>query len=77
MGFLSQEATSRLFSFANSSYRPAQIVRINNAISRETRIAEAFAFKSGIIDFARARMIVSMMLERDRLYALWAKGFIY
>lgn len=74
--FMSPEAVRNLFALGRSNYRPAQIIRTKNAIDVEMRVAMEFSRRTGMIDFARVRVIVALKLQLDRLYAEWGSGFI-
>ncbi|HAS00265.1 MAG: hypothetical protein US57_C0002G0005 [Candidatus Moranbacteria bacterium GW2011_GWC2_37_73] len=76
MKVLSKEAMMRMFELAQNSYRPLEIVKLIEEIDGETRAAELVFSITGILDKEHALKIVKMMLEKDRLYALWAKGEI-
>lgn len=73
---LSPEATLRALELAQSSYRPRQIVELQERIDGDTRRLQLRLDCGQSVDDEDARAVVQMKLELDGLYADWAEGKI-
>lgn len=75
-GAMSLKDLERAMELAGSSYRPKEILELQQEIKGETRAAEIFAAVTGKADPAKIQRIVEMRLELDRLYSKWIAGDI-
>ena len=74
--FLSPEAALRALELAKSSYRPKQIVELQERIAGETRRLQLRLDRGRSVDDEDVRAVVNMKLDLDGLYADWAEGKI-
>ncbi len=72
----SKEEVARAMELAKSSYRPKEILELQQEIEGETRAAEIFAAVTGKADPAKIQQIVEMKLKLDGLYSKWLAGCI-
>jgi len=73
MEFMSSKGVARLLNLRDEP-RPAQIVQLQAEIKGKTDALVVSASVTGRIDEDRAREIVLMKLELDRLVGQWAEG---
>ncbi len=74
--FMSPEAALNLLNLAGDSYRPQEILDLNEAIEAEKRAALFAASAKGVFDPDRINKIVRMMREKDGLYGDWGEGIL-
>ena len=74
--FLTLEETNRALELATGTYRPREILDLQEAIAAETRAAELNSSVTGEIDGQRVSKILQMKFQLDRLYAAWVDGQI-
>ncbi len=74
--FFSPTEVDRMMKLAEKSYRPKQILELQEAIESETRVAEVRLASTGVLDQKHAMKIVEMMLQKDALYGAWTRGEI-
>ncbi len=71
----STEAALRLLGMAESKTPPPRkITELRGRIEAATKAAGEVQMRTGRTDTMAVKLITDMVLERDRLYALWATG---
>lgn len=74
MRIFTPKETMKAMAMAGNPYRPPEVMRLNDEIENLTKLAE---FRLSVIGFMDegimeiCQKVVSMKLEKDRLYAEW------
>jgi len=76
MRTLSQEAAGRMMDFEKSSYRPQEIIDLEEQIKMKVREARKDAMRNRVINKKYIKEITNMNSHLDNLYMDWAEGKI-